>query len=202
MIRGQAVAGIVTVTGGVQRGGEVRPGYATATASCHWAATSALKIRSVDRETRWSLMIEGVVDGGMDVEKSLRGSRRFEPLHLTLSSPHDLVGVFSAIVLCEPPVMRAGEAQLPESRAVGAQLVGDQQLRCEALFLEQLAHYPECRLRILPTLNSMSRISPSWSTARHRYIRFPAIRMTIKVPSRARARTALPPVPTDYAIRT
>ena len=49
--------------------------------------------------------------------------------------------------------MRAGEAQLPESRAVGAQLVGDQQLRCEALFLEQLAHQPECRLRIAPALN-------------------------------------------------
>ena len=49
--------------------------------------------------------------------------------------------------------MRAGEAQLPERRAVGAQLVGDQQLRCEALFLEQLAHQPECCLRISPTLN-------------------------------------------------
>jgi hypothetical protein len=29
-----------------------------------------------------SLMVEGVVDGGMDVEKPLRGSRRLEPLHL------------------------------------------------------------------------------------------------------------------------
>jgi hypothetical protein len=100
-----------------------------------------------------SLMVEGVVDGGMDVEKTLRGSRRFEPLHLVLSSPHDLMGVFSAIVLSETPIMRTGEAQLPESRAVGAQLVGDQQLRREALFLEQLAHQPECRLRISPTLN-------------------------------------------------
>jgi hypothetical protein len=27
------------------------------------------------------------------------------------------------------------------------------QARCEALFLEQLAHQPECRLRIAPTLN-------------------------------------------------
>jgi hypothetical protein len=63
------------------------------------------------------------------------------------------MGVFSAIVLSEASIVRAGEAQLPESRAVGAQLVGDQQLRCEALFLEQLAHQPECRLRISPTLN-------------------------------------------------
>ena len=99
-----------------------------------------------------SLMVDGVVDGGMEVEKTLRGSRRLEPLHLALSSPHDLMGVFSAI-FSEALIMRAGEAQLPESRAVGAQLVGDQQLRCEALFLEQLAHQPECRLRIAPALN-------------------------------------------------
>jgi hypothetical protein len=97
-------------------------------------------------------MVEGVVDGGMDVEKTLRRSRRFEPLHLALSA-HDLMGVFSAIVFSEASFMRAGEAQLPESRAVGAQLVGDQQLRYEALFLEQLAHQPECRLGIAPALN-------------------------------------------------
>ena len=76
-------------------------------------------------------MFEGVVNGGMDIEKTLRGSRRLEPLHLALSSPHDLMGVFSAIVFSEASIMRAGEAQLPESRAVGAQLVGDQQLRCD-----------------------------------------------------------------------
>jgi hypothetical protein len=100
-----------------------------------------------------SLMVEGVVDGGMDVEKTLGGSRRLEPLHFALSSPHDLMGVFSAIVFSETSIVRASEAQLPESRAVGAQLVGDQQLRCEALFLEQLPHQPECRLRIAPALN-------------------------------------------------
>jgi hypothetical protein len=32
-----------------------------------------------------ALMVEGVVDGGMDVEKTLRRSRRFEALHLALS---------------------------------------------------------------------------------------------------------------------
>jgi hypothetical protein len=29
---------------------------------------------------------------------ALRGSKRFEPLHFALSSPHDLMGVFGAIV--------------------------------------------------------------------------------------------------------
>ena len=49
--------------------------------------------------------------------------------------------------------MRAGQPKMPKRRAIGAQLVGDQQFRREALFLEQLAHQPECRLRISPTLN-------------------------------------------------
>ena len=87
-------------------------------------------------------MVEGVVDGGMDIEKTLRGSRRLELLHLALSSPHDLMGVFSAIVFSEAPFMRAGEAQSPESRTVGAQLVGDQQFRRETLFPQQLSHQP------------------------------------------------------------
>src|SRR5271155_6196096 len=45
----------------------------------------------------------------------------------------------------------------------------------------------------------MSRTSPSWSTARHRYIRVPAIGTTIlvKVPARARAWAALPQLARD-----
>jgi hypothetical protein len=39
---------------------------------------------------------------------------------------------------------------LPHSKFI---LPVDQQLRCEALFLEQLARQPECRLRIAPTLD-------------------------------------------------
>jgi hypothetical protein len=51
-----------------------------------------------------SLMVEGVVDSGMDPEKPLRGSRRLEPLHLALSPPHVLVGVFSTIVFSEASI--------------------------------------------------------------------------------------------------
>jgi hypothetical protein len=39
---------------------------------------------------KMSLTVEGVVDGGMDVEKTPCGSGRLEPLHLALSSPHTL----------------------------------------------------------------------------------------------------------------
>jgi hypothetical protein len=34
-----------------------------------------------------------------------------------------LMGIFRAIILSEAPIMSGGEARLPESRAVGAQLV-------------------------------------------------------------------------------
>ena len=85
-------------------------------------------------------MVEGIVDGGLDVEKTLRGSRRLEPLHLALASPHRLMRILRAIIFSEASIVRASEAQLPESRTVGAQLVGDQQLRYEALFLEQFVH--------------------------------------------------------------
>src|SRR5438477_7843656 len=89
------------------------------------------------------------------------------------------MGVFSAIVFSEAPIVRAVEAQLPESRAVGAQLVGNQQLRCEALFLKQLAHKPKCRLRIAPTLNEHVEDFTLVVDGAHRYIRLPAIRTTI-----------------------
>src|SRR5690242_10185680 len=42
---------------------------------------------------------------------------------------------------------------MPERRGVRAQLVGDQQFGCEALLLEQLAHQPQRRPSVAPTLN-------------------------------------------------
>jgi len=45
-----------------------------------------------------ALQVEGVVDGGMQAEKSLRGAGRFEPLHLALSPSHDLMRVLGTIV--------------------------------------------------------------------------------------------------------
>ena len=39
-----------------------------------------------------ALDVEEVVDGRMDGEEPLRGRGRFEPLHLSLSSSHRLMG--------------------------------------------------------------------------------------------------------------
>ena len=95
--------------------------------------------------------------------------------------------------------MRAGEAELPESRAVGAQLVGDQQLRCEALFLEQFAHQPERRLRISPTLNEHVEdlaLVVDGAPQVHPLPGDPDDHL-IEVPSRARAWAALPQLACD-----
>jgi hypothetical protein len=42
--------------------------------------------------------LKGVADGGVDLKKTLHGSRRLEPLHLALPSPPYLMGVFGSTV--------------------------------------------------------------------------------------------------------
>src|SRR5712675_9251 len=63
------------------------------------------------------------------------------------------MGIFRAIVLPQSLLMRAGQVEVPEGRAVGAEPVGRQQFRRETLFLEELAHQPECRPLVAPALN-------------------------------------------------
>jgi hypothetical protein len=49
------------------------------------------------------------------------------------------MGILGAIVLSEPLLVRTNQAKAAERRAIGAQLVGHQQFRHDALLLEQLA---------------------------------------------------------------
>ena len=111
----------------------------------------------------------------MYAEKPLGGASRLEPLHLALSPPHRLMRVFGAIIHPQPLLMRAGQSQTPERRGVRGQLIGDQQFGYKPLLSEKLAHQPQCRPAVAALWTSMSRTSPSWSTARHRYIRLPGI---------------------------
>ena len=76
----------------------------------------------------------------MHAEEALGRSSRFEALDLALSSSHRLMRVLGTIIPTAPLFMRAGQPQTPERRGVGAQLVGDQQLRRKSLLLEKLAH--------------------------------------------------------------
>src|SRR5580704_3444896 len=104
-----------------------------------------------------ALKIEGVVDRSMHAEGALSGSSRFEPLHLPFSSPHRLMRILGAIVLPEPLLMEAGQLQLPERRAVGAQLVSYQQFRHKPLLSEQLAHQPQRRSGVATALDPACR---------------------------------------------
>ena len=74
-----------------------------------------------------SLMVEGVVYSGMDIEKAPGGSRRLEPLHLALSSPHTLgrcgakvdlsvVVQFSSSGMATAPIAQAQRSLRPASR--------------------------------------------------------------------------------------
>src|ERR1700738_4859565 len=54
-----------------------------------------------------ALKVEIVMDCCVHVEKALGRTSRLEPLHFTLSSSHHLMGVFRAIVLPQPLLMRA-----------------------------------------------------------------------------------------------
>ena len=45
-----------------------------------------------------TLNVEGIVDGGVDVEESLGGSGRLESLHLSLTSSHGLMRVLRPII--------------------------------------------------------------------------------------------------------
>src|SRR5215469_14297723 len=107
--------------------------------------------------------------------------------------------ILGAIVAPKSLLVRRRKAKLPESSAVGAQLVGDQQPRRKALFAEQLAHEPEGRSLVATALNqhvedltlvvdSPPQVhAPAGDPDNH----------LVEVPSRARARTALPQIAAD-----
>src|SRR6202022_3102217 len=167
--------------------------HAVATAFRHSLAASALKIRNVDRETRWRCRLK-VLWTGMHVKETLGGSSRFEALHLALSSPYRLMRVLRPVVLPKPLFVRARQSKAPERRGVGAQLIGHQQFRCKPLLSEKLAHQPQCRPAVAAALHQhvqdlalvvdgTPEIHPLAGDADHHFI---------QVPSVAWARTAPP----------
>ena len=61
--------------------------------------------------------------------------------------------VFGPVVFAQSLLMQAVQSQTPERGGVRSQFVGDQQFRHEALFRKQLAHQPQRRPTVAPTLN-------------------------------------------------
>src|ERR1700716_1444675 len=87
-----------------------------------------------------SLDVEDVVDGGVDGDKTLSGSGRFEALHLALPSSQRLVRVFGPVVGAQTLLGPPRTPDQRQRRAVGSDFVSDNQGRREALPLQQ---FPE-----------------------------------------------------------
>jgi len=108
------VGGIVSLTCGEQT--SPRPG---ARSPCRDRVAPLVgRLGSEDPERRardeMALKVEGVMDGGVHAKKPLGRSSRLEPLHFVLSSSHQLVRIFGAIVLPQSLLMRAGQSQTLE----------------------------------------------------------------------------------------
>jgi hypothetical protein len=65
-----------------------------------------------------ALDVEGVVDGGMDREESLRRAGALEALHLALPPPRRLMRILDAIVFPSPTLMAALDPQIADRCAV------------------------------------------------------------------------------------
>ena len=156
-----------------------------------------------------TLKVEGAVNRIVHAEEALGGSSRLEPLQLALASSDCLMRILRPIVPPKPLLMRAGQSQTPERRGVGAQLVGDQQFRHEALLLEQLAHQPQRRPTVASALDQhvedlalvidgAPEIRPLAGDAHHHLVEMPAIarpRATLAQASRDRGTELQHPAP-------
>jgi len=87
-----------------------------------------------------ALDVERVLNGGVNRQESLSRSGRFETLHLPLASSSRLMRILSPIVPPQPLFVPSRQSHCGLCRAVRAKLIGDQNIRREALFLKQLAH--------------------------------------------------------------
>ena len=110
------------------------------------------------------------------------------------------MGVLRAIVLPKSLLMRTGQVEVSESRSVGAELVGSQQCRRETLFLEELAHQPDCRPLVAPALNQhvenlalvidgAPQVHPFASNPDHHLVEVPAIARAWAGPSKPSGKT-------------
>jgi hypothetical protein len=102
--------------------------------------------------------------------------------------------VLGPIIPPQSLLMRTGQAKVPKSRAVRTQLVGYQQFRSEAQFLEQLAHQPQRRAFVALALDQhiedlafvvdgAPQVHPPAGDPNHHLVEMPSV---------ARARPALP----------
>src|SRR5436305_14556736 len=91
--------------------------------------------------------------------------------------------------------MTAAEAKMPKRSCVGAELVGRQGFRREALFPEQLTHQPECRVLVAAALHQhienlalvidgAPQVHPFACDANHHLIEVPPVARSWAAPSK------------------
>ena len=126
------------------------------------------------------LEIEDVVDGGVGGEKPLGRGPGLELLLLSLPPPDRQMRVLRPITLPHPArSVTIHQPQIPGRGPVRSQLVGDDCLGMDTVAPEQLPQQLQRCGFVRRSWTSMSRTSPSSSTARHRNIRLPPIFTTI-----------------------
>jgi len=156
-----------------------------------------------------ALQIEGIVHGGVHAEEALGRSSRLEALLLALSSSHGLMRILCPIILPEPLLMRTGHSETAERRGVGAQFVGDQQFRREAVLLEQLAHQPQRRPAVAAALNQQvedlalvidgpPEVHPLPGDPHHHLVQMPSIARPRAPPARDRGTEFQHPAPNRF----
>ena len=117
--------------------------------------------------------------------------------------------ILRPIVSPKPLFMATGQPQTSERGGAGAQLVGDQQVRCKSLFLKKLAHQPQRRPAVTPALNQhvehlafmidgTPEIHPLAGDPHHHLVQMPSVarpRATPTQPSRDRGTEFQHPAP-------
>jgi hypothetical protein len=95
-----------------------------------------------------TLNVEGVVDSGVNRQKSLSRSSRFEPLHAPLPLPDRKMRVLGSIVLSKALGVLGRHTHRMQCRTVGWQPVGNDLIGRVSLLLQQSAHQLESRLLV------------------------------------------------------
>ena len=127
-----------------------------------------------------ALDIEGILDGGVGGEKPLGRTLRFKPLLFSLTAPDRQMRILGTIVFSQPAgAVTIGTAELARRGAIGRQAVSDDCLRMDALALQRFRRNLNAFRLFRRFCTSISRTSPSSSTARQRYILWPVILTTI-----------------------
>ena len=114
-----------------------------------------------------ALLIEMVVDLGVNRAELLQRLHTSKPLHRPLSSSKRLMRILRPIVEAATDLVSIGSADLFHRRGIRAKAVGDDLPRGPYFFMIRFRSFSAAALSRL-AVTTASKTSPSWSTARQR----------------------------------